>query len=96
LHFFVLLSLGVHIFRYEETVGGIVIVDLGPSGRALVAGLDVTLIIQIGPGFFAAIFLWMVATFEPDEWLTLFSSGAGPKPSGPPANMLRSGDNAVT
>ncbi len=93
---FVLSSLGVHILKYGEAVGGIAIFELPPPLEAAVAGLDETLINQIGAGFFAAAFFWIAVTFKPDDWKALSGTSSGYFPEDPITKMLQGGDNAVT
>jgi hypothetical protein len=57
MHVFVLLSVGVHIRN-----------NSGAGTSKFVDGLDETLIGQIGAGFFAAVFVWILVTFRPKDW----------------------------
>ena len=60
MHAFVLLSIGVHILDHS-----------GGAGNGVIAGLDETLIVQIGAGFFAAAFVWIALAFRPEDWAAL-------------------------
>lgn len=57
---FVLISIGVHILDYS-----------GARGGAVMDGLDETLVNQIGAGFFASVFVWIIVTFRLEDLTAL-------------------------
>jgi hypothetical protein len=63
MHSFILFSLWVHIMEYS-----------GGGGGPIMGGLDETLINQIGSGFFASTFLWVVVMLRPEDWKRVVES----------------------
>jgi len=72
---FVLFSVFVHILRYADAADGVGAIVLGAKLRALVNGLDETLIDQLGAGFFAAAFAWMFSVVRWGGWRPLAENG---------------------
>ena len=81
-HAFIALTLGVYLLNNCDDASGLALVHLSPLEKAVIDGLDETLVAQMGPGFVAAVLLWVLVSFRRGDWRLLRTVVAGSEADG--------------
>jgi hypothetical protein len=72
IHAVILFSIQVYIWNQSDTPSGLDLIALSPFWKAIVNGLEETLVTQLGASFVVPVLIWILATLRVEDLRTFF------------------------